>query len=86
MIGDGSFSLFNGPARAIGCARDFTEAAQRLDIGVRAGLHTGECEISDGDAAGLAVHIGARVSALAVLATARRAPALLRFAGRVSRS
>ena len=151
MIGDGSFSLFDGTARAISCAHDFAEAVQSLNIGVRTGLHTGECEIVDDDATGLAVHIGARVGALAspgevlvsrtvkdlvvgsglefnsrgthtlkgvpgnwelfalasggtptvavvpeqpqvrasdrvVLATARRAPALLRLAGRVSRS
>ena len=40
MIGDGSLSLFDGPARAISCAHDFAEAAQRLDTGVRAGLQT----------------------------------------------
>jgi class 3 adenylate cyclase/pimeloyl-ACP methyl ester carboxylesterase len=65
IIGDGSLSVFDGPARAIGCARDFAEAARALDLDVRAGLHTGECEIRDDDLAGLAVHIGARVSALA---------------------
>jgi class 3 adenylate cyclase/pimeloyl-ACP methyl ester carboxylesterase len=65
MIGDGSLSLFDGPARAIGCAHDFAEAARALEIDVRAGLHTGECEIVDDDVAGLAVHIGARIGALA---------------------
>ena len=65
MIGDGSLSLFDGPARAISCAHDFAEAARGLDIEVRAGLHTGECEIVDDDVTGLAVHIGARVGALA---------------------
>jgi class 3 adenylate cyclase/pimeloyl-ACP methyl ester carboxylesterase len=65
MIGDGSLSVFDGPARAIGCAHAFVEAARALDLDVRAGLHTGECEIVDDDVAGLAVHIGARVGALA---------------------
>jgi Adenylate and Guanylate cyclase catalytic domain len=65
MIGDGSLSLFDGPARAIRCAHDFAAAAQALNIGVRAGLHTGECELVDDDVTGLAVHIGARVGGLA---------------------
>jgi class 3 adenylate cyclase len=65
MMGDGSLSVFDGSARAIGCAHEFAEAAQALDLKVRAGLHTGECEIVDADLAGLAVHIGARVGALA---------------------
>jgi class 3 adenylate cyclase len=64
-IGDGSLSVFDGPARAIGCAHDFAEAARALDLDVRAGVHTGECEIVDDDVAGLAIHIGARVGALA---------------------
>ena len=65
MMGDGSLSVFDGPARAIGCAQDFAEAAQPLNIDVRAGMHTGECEIGGEDVTGLAVHIGARVVALA---------------------
>jgi class 3 adenylate cyclase len=65
MIGDGSLSVFDGPARAIGCASEFAEAARRLNLDVRAGLHSGECELLDEDIAGIAVHIGARVSALA---------------------
>lgn len=65
MIGDGSLSVFDGPARAIGCAHDFAEAARTLDLDVRAGLHTGECESAKDDLTGLAVHIGARVAALA---------------------
>ncbi len=151
MIGDGSLSVFDGPGRAIACAHEFVEAARELNLDVRAGLHTGECESVEDDIAGLAVHIGARVGALAdagevlvsrtvrdlvigsgfefatrgthelkgipgswelfaltdartpmvsvapeqppvrtsdriVLATARRAPGLLRFAGRFARS
>lgn len=65
MIGDGSLSVFDGPARAIVCACDFAKAARALDLDIRAGLHTGECEVMNDDVAGLAVHIGARVSALA---------------------
>ena len=65
MIGDGSLSVFDGPARAIVCAYDFAKAARALDLDVRAGLHTGECEVVGDDVAGLAVHIGARVGALA---------------------
>jgi class 3 adenylate cyclase len=65
LTGDGSLSEFAGPARAIRCATAFGAAVGALDIEVRAGLHTGECERVGDDLAGLAVHIGARVSALA---------------------
>ena len=65
MIGDGSLSVFDGPARAIVCAYDFAKAARALDLDVRAGLHTGECEVVGDDVAGLAIHIGARVGAFA---------------------
>ena len=61
--GDGFFATFDGPARAIRCACAVTEAVRDLDIEIRAGLHTGECEIVDGKVGGIAVHIGARVSA-----------------------
>ena len=63
--GDGFLSAFDGPARAIRCARAVTLAAEELGLGVRSGLHTGECEVRDDDLAGLAVHIGARVAAQA---------------------
>jgi class 3 adenylate cyclase len=63
--GDGFFARFDGPARAIRCAYAITEAVRPLGIEVRAGLHTGECEIADGKCSGLAVSIGARVVALA---------------------
>jgi class 3 adenylate cyclase len=63
--GDGFLASFEGPARAIRCAQAITEATARLGIELRAGLHTGECEVRDGDLAGLAVHIAARVGALA---------------------
>jgi class 3 adenylate cyclase len=61
--GDGFFASFDGPARAIRCACAITEAVRDLDLEVRAGLHTGECEQMDGKVGGIAVHIGARVAA-----------------------
>ena len=61
--GDGFFASFDGPARAIRCACAITDAVRDLGIEVRAGLHTGECEIVDGKVAGIAVHTGARVAA-----------------------
>ena len=63
LIGDGSLSTFDGPARAIRCAERICTAAGELDLSVRAGIHTGECEVIDDDIAGMAVHIAARVSA-----------------------
>jgi class 3 adenylate cyclase len=61
--GDGFFASFDGPARAIRCACAISDAMQELDLQVRAGLHTGECESIDGKVGGIAVHIGARVAA-----------------------
>jgi pimeloyl-ACP methyl ester carboxylesterase len=61
--GDGFLATFDGPARGIGCARAIAEAVRPLGIEVRAGLHTGECEVMNGDLGGIAVHTGARVSA-----------------------
>jgi class 3 adenylate cyclase/pimeloyl-ACP methyl ester carboxylesterase len=63
--GDGFLAMFDGPQRAIRCAMAIRDAVQPLGIQVRAGLHTGECEIRGDDIGGIAVHIGARVSALA---------------------
>ncbi|BBZ42980.1 adenylate/guanylate cyclase domain-containing protein [Mycobacterium parmense] len=63
--GDGFLAVFDGPQRAIRCAMAIRDALQALGIQVRAGLHTGECELRDEDIGGIAVHIGARVSALA---------------------
>ena len=63
--GDGFLAMFDGPQRAIRCAMAIRDAVQALDIQVRAGLHTGECEVRGDDIGGIAVHIGARVSALA---------------------
>lgn len=59
--GDGFFATFDGPARAIRCACDIRDAVSDLGIVIRAGLHTGECEMISGKAGGIAVHIGARV-------------------------
>jgi class 3 adenylate cyclase len=63
--GDGFVASFDGPARAIRCARAVIDAAESLGLQLRAGLHTGECEIRGDDLGGLAVHIAARVAALA---------------------
>jgi pimeloyl-ACP methyl ester carboxylesterase len=59
LLGDGSLSTFDGPARAIRCAERICGAASQLDFEIRAGLHTGECEVVDDDVAGIAVHIAA---------------------------
>jgi len=63
--GDGFLVSFDGPARAIRCATSISEAVRALEIEVRIGLHTGECEVRGDDIGGLAVHIAARVNALA---------------------
>ena len=64
-LGDGFLATFDGPARAIRCACAISEAVRPLDIQVRCGLHTGEIENAGDDVQGIAVHIAARVSALA---------------------
>jgi class 3 adenylate cyclase len=63
--GDGVFASFDGPARAIRCALSLIEVARNLDVEIRAGLHTGECELAGNDLAGVTVHIGARIADLA---------------------
>ena len=63
--GDGTLATFDGPARAIECARAIAETVRSLDLEIRAGLHTGEIEARGENVAGMAVHIAARVSALA---------------------
>jgi len=63
--GDGFVATFDGPARAIRCAGAILDATGRLGLHLRAGLHTGECEVRGDDLGGLAVHIAARVGALA---------------------
>lgn len=63
--GDGLLATFDGPARAVRCARAIADASHDLGIEVRAGCHTGEIELADDDVQGIAVHIGARIAALA---------------------
>jgi len=63
--GDGFLATFDGPARAIRCACAVANAARQIGIEIRAGLHTGECEVMGEDIGGIAVHLGARVAALA---------------------
>jgi class 3 adenylate cyclase len=60
--GDGFFATFDGPARAIRCACTIRDGVRDLGLEVRAGLHTGECEVVDGKVGGIAVHIGARIA------------------------
>ena len=61
--GDGFFAAFDGPARAVRCAKSIVDSVRELGIDLRSGLHTGECEIVDGKVSGIAVHTGARVAA-----------------------
>lgn len=63
--GDGFLATFDGPARAVRCASEIASAVRSLGIQIRAGLHSGEVEIQDGQIAGIAVHIAARVMAFA---------------------
>jgi pimeloyl-ACP methyl ester carboxylesterase len=63
--GDGFLAVFDGPARGIRCASAIVERVRDLGLAVRAGLHTGECEVVEGKVAGIAVHTGARVAAQA---------------------
>lgn len=63
--GDGFFAGFDGPARAVCCAKAITDSARTIGLEVRAGLHSGECEVRGQDLGGIAVHIGARVVGLA---------------------
>jgi class 3 adenylate cyclase len=62
VAGDGFFARFDGPARAVRCACAITDAVGELGLELRAGLHTGECEVIDGKVGGIAVHIGARIA------------------------
>ena len=63
--GDGMLSTFDSPARAVRCASEMIEATKAIGLEIRAGVHTGEIEHRGQDVAGIAVHIGARVAALA---------------------
>jgi class 3 adenylate cyclase len=60
--GDGFVASFDGPARGIRCAQAIADSVTALDLSVRAGLHTGECEVVEGKLAGIAVHIAARIA------------------------
>jgi class 3 adenylate cyclase len=62
--GDGFFATFDGPARAVRCARGIVGAVRELGLEIRAGVHTGEVETIDGKPGGIAVHVAARVAAL----------------------
>jgi pimeloyl-ACP methyl ester carboxylesterase len=64
-LGDGMLAVFEGPARGVHCAEALRAAVADLGVDIRAGLHVGECELRGDDIGGLAVHIGARVAALA---------------------
>ena len=59
--GDGFLATFDGPARAVSCAAEIVDGVAALGLRVRAGVHTGECELREDDVAGIAVHIAARV-------------------------
>jgi class 3 adenylate cyclase len=63
--GDGALATFDGPARAIDCARAIRDSVGSLGLSIRAGLHTGEVEMADHDVHGIAVHIAARIMSLA---------------------
>lgn len=63
--GDDFLATFDGPARAVRCALVISDAATELGVSVRAGIHTGELEVMSDDVGGIAVHIGARIAALA---------------------
>jgi class 3 adenylate cyclase len=65
FTGDGALATFDGPARAINCACGIRDAMEELGLSIRTGLHTGEVELVDGDVHGIAVHIAARIMALA---------------------
>ena len=65
FTGDGALATFDGPARAIECACAIRDAVEDLGLQIRAGLHTGEIEMADGDIHGIAVHVAARIMALA---------------------
>jgi len=65
VAGDGLFAVFDGPARAVRCACAIRDAVPALGLEVRAGLHTGECEVAGPKVSGIAVHTGARIAAAA---------------------
>ena len=63
--GDGFFAAFDGPARAIRCAQAIVNGVRSMGIEIRAGLHTGECDITDDKVAGISVAIGSRIASMA---------------------
>ena len=63
--GDGFLALFDGPTRAVECAREAMRSLRSLGLEIRAGVHTGECELIGDDIGGIAVHIASRVASLA---------------------
>ena len=63
--GDGFLATFDSPTRAVQCARAIRDAVRRLGLEIRAGIHTGECEMASGDVAGVAVHVTSRVQSAA---------------------
>src|SRR6266536_1195564 len=65
VAGDGLFAIFDGPARAVRCACAIRDAVHQLGLEVRAGLHTGECEVAGSRVSGIAVHTGARIATAA---------------------
>ncbi|MDQ3944679.1 MAG: hypothetical protein M3357_05925 [Actinomycetota bacterium] len=65
MTGDGFLIAFDSPARAVQCARAIRDGLSRLGIEIRAGLHSGECEVVGSDVAGIAVHVASRIQAAA---------------------
>lgn len=64
-LGDGFVATFDGPTRAVRCAQEIVRGLDTLGLATRCGLHTGECELFNGDISGIAVHIGERVCELA---------------------
>jgi len=65
VAGDGLFAIFDGPARAVRCACGIRDAVRQLGLEIRAGLHTGECEMAGSKVSGITVHTGARIAAAA---------------------
>ena len=65
VLGDGFLATFDGPARAVRCASAIANAVRPLGIEIRSGVHTGEIELKGEDIAGIAVHVAARIAALA---------------------
>jgi class 3 adenylate cyclase len=63
--GDGFYARFDGPARAVRCAVEIVGSLDTIGLKIRAGIHTGECDLVDGKASGLSVSIGARVASKA---------------------